>query len=335
MTHGSHATLSPSAALEDAPTTLFDDEEPTGDAEPRTELDPTDPWKAIGVDLGDGLLAQYRLIQVIAKDGPVAAYLAEHMFLDRRVLVKVLTSASDREGARAFLAEATALWQLGHPGFPAVLEYGTDVGGRPFVIMEFSAGANLTERMQVSALPAAFALDVGEQIAAAMTTAHARGVAHGALSTDAIYLCQESALRHGVRVKIADFAAGVPTAGFDSTAQEVERAVRAARPEDDLAALGELLAHLGEAVEPGGLPGPIAQALSDLCAALRMGERGLTMVDVARELHRLGLELGMAPHVTRTGVVGPPRVVSSISLWQGAAVFVGAIALAAVLGALL
>jgi hypothetical protein len=329
-------SMSSRPGLEDAPTTLFDDDEPASDAEPSTVLETRDPWSAVGVELGGDKLSQYRLLQVIAQGGPVDAFLAEHLFLGRHVLVKILSSTEDRDCARAFLAEATALWQLGHPSFPAVLEYGTDVGGRPFVIMEYSAGASLTERLAAGPIPAALALDLAEQIASAMTTAHGRGVAHGALATDAIYLCPESALRHGIRVKIADFAAGVPSLALDSTRDAVERAIRAARPADDLAAAGELFAEIVAAIDPGSMPETIAQPLADLLGRMRaVGEVGPSMVEVARELRRLALELGLAAQLTRTGVVVARRDPGAVSLIQGAAVFVGGIALAAVLGAIL
>src|SRR5690606_29908561 len=128
---------------EDAPTTVFDaPRDDLGPAEAGATVDErSDPWTAIGLALPPALARHYRLVRVLAHGGVVEAYLARHAFLGHKVLLKtVARSAVGGLDARAFLAEATALWKLSHPGFPAVLEYGTDLVGRPFAIMEYATG---------------------------------------------------------------------------------------------------------------------------------------------------------------------------------------------------
>jgi serine/threonine protein kinase len=331
------APASTASGLEDAPTTLFDEEVPDGtDVGNMTVEERRDPWAAAGLKFGPGLTQQYRLVQCVAQGGPMEAFIAEHGILGRRVLIKALAaSAAGSEGARAFLAEATALWQLSHPSFPAVLEYGTDLGGRPFVIMEYAAGVSLRERLEGSPLTAELALDLAEQISSALAAAHARGVAHGALSTGAIHLCEDSALRAGLRVKIADFAAGVPGPAGEETGLVVARAVGAARPEDDVAATGELIARLGAAAGLS-LSAGVARSLEGLIERMRAAPVAgqPTMTDVARELRRLQLETELEARASRTGLM-PSRLERFATVWHGAAVFAGGIVLSALLGAIL
>jgi serine/threonine protein kinase len=287
-----------------------------------------DPWVAAGLVFAPELARRYRLCSLVASGGAVDAFLARHVLLENLVLIKALPPGTSADDADRFLAEATALWTLSHPSFPAVLDYGTDLAGRPYVIMEYATGSTLSDSLAESLAPLepSFALDVALQVASAVAAAHAQGVTHGALSPDAIHVCPDAALDSGVRIKIADFSAA--------------RGLRASRPHADLVAVGHILGELAARVASG----PVAALLHELADATTIAGGRVSMGAIAVELRRQKVESGLergtflapkvSPRATRRPL--PLRAphdrtrMSRVALFLGAAVVGGALGLLAV-----
>ena len=106
-------------------------------------------------------------------------YLGEDPTLKRHVAIKVLrVSSGADEGADARLVrEAQAAATLDHSNVCAIYEIGED-SGQHFIVMQYVEGETLADRLMRGPLPVAEALRIAEQVADALSEAHARGIVH-------------------------------------------------------------------------------------------------------------------------------------------------------------
>ena len=102
--------------------------------------------------------------------------------IDRRVAVKVLhpNIASAREMVERLFLEARSVNMIEHPGLVQVSDYGNAVDGTAFIAMEFLRGQSLSAKLaaQKGPLPLKVALEIGWQIADALTAVHQKGIVH-------------------------------------------------------------------------------------------------------------------------------------------------------------
>lgn len=108
----------------------------------------------------------------------------------RRVALKVLhPSLADSERVRAqFLSEAGRLQAIAHPSVVKVLAVGELPDGRPYLAMERLDGETLASVLARGALPLAQALDVFEELCAAVSALHDRGLVHRDLKPENVFL---------------------------------------------------------------------------------------------------------------------------------------------------
>src|SRR5687768_17795294 len=102
------------------------------------------------------------------------------MWGHRRVALKVLRREllkTDREQER-FLAEASLLQSVDHPGVVKVLGSGSLPDGRPYLAMEHLDGEPLATRIARGALPLPDAFALFDQLASAVHALHLRGLVH-------------------------------------------------------------------------------------------------------------------------------------------------------------
>lgn len=106
-------------------------------------------------------------------------YKAEDLRLQRPVALKFLPSGSfgDEEAKVRFLREARAAAALHHPNICTVHEI-DEVDHRPFIVMAYLEGRELTERIAKGPLGLPQLLDVAIQIGHGLEEAHTRGVVH-------------------------------------------------------------------------------------------------------------------------------------------------------------
>jgi eukaryotic-like serine/threonine-protein kinase len=143
--------------------------EPAGDRPPET--------------LGD-----FRLRGVLGEGGSGTVY--DAMWGHRRVALKVLRREllkTDREQER-FLAEASLLQSVDHPGVVKVLGSGSLPDGRPYLAMEHLDGEPLAARVARGALPLPEALALFDQLASAVHALHLRGLVHRDIKPENIIL---------------------------------------------------------------------------------------------------------------------------------------------------
>ena len=118
---------------------------------------------------------------------------------------------------RRFLAEINIAAQLEHPNIVPLYDSGT-ADGLPYYVMPFVEGQSLRARLErVGRLSLDEALDICDQIAAALDYAHQRRVVHRDIKP-------ENVLLHSGRALVFDFGIALP---FDVI--ERQRADDAAR----------------------------------------------------------------------------------------------------------
>jgi serine/threonine protein kinase len=154
------------------------------------------------------LLGNYRVVRPLASGGMGLLFLGEHRFLGYQVAIKLLQPSlrGDADAEGRFFAEAVATSRIGHPGVPTVLDFGHDPSGAAYLVMEYLDGETLAQHMaRATPLSLDQVLDIGAQLAAILSAAHAGAVLHRDIKPDNIFLCPDPAEPSGYRVKLLDF----------------------------------------------------------------------------------------------------------------------------------
>ena len=127
-------------------------------------------------------------------------YLARDTRLQRDVALKILPKgiAADRNGRERFLQEARAAGALNHPNIVAIFDVSLD-GDVPFLVTEFVDGKTLRAELERGPLPLERAVDLGAQIAGALTAAHDAGIVHRDLKPENVMVTRDG------RAKVLDF----------------------------------------------------------------------------------------------------------------------------------
>src|SRR6266436_691309 len=146
-------------------------------------------------------IGPYKILSQLATGGMGEVYLAQDSRLGRKIALKLLPPdfAKDQHRVRRFAQEARAASALNHPNVCVIHEVGKTTDGRHFIAMELIEGITLRERISRSPLSLADALTVAEQVAAALTVAHAAGVVHRDIKPENIMLREDG------YVKVLDF----------------------------------------------------------------------------------------------------------------------------------
>jgi serine/threonine-protein kinase len=119
------------------------------------------------------------------------------------VAVKVLRAdvAAREDSLQRFRREARVSMRLSHPNIVTVLDCGVD-DDRPWIVMELLEGETLETRTARGRLAHPEALDVIDQIAAAVDVAHTAGIVHRDLKPDNVFVLAGDG---PPRVKVLDF----------------------------------------------------------------------------------------------------------------------------------
>jgi len=145
-------------------------------------------------------LGEFEIIARLGRGGMGEVWRARDRRLQREVALKVLpTSAVADEGARArLLREARLASKLNHPHVCTIYEVG-EAEGQTYIAMELVAGQTLSERLSEGRLAVEEAVRLGQQMADALSHAHAHGVVHRDFKSLNVILTPEG------RVKVLDF----------------------------------------------------------------------------------------------------------------------------------
>ncbi len=151
--------------------------------------------------MGKILGNRYELLEQIGGGGMAVVYLAKDTFLDRLVAVKLLRDeyTDDQDFIRRFHKEAKAVASLSHPNIVSIYDFGEE-GKTSFLVMEYVEGRTLKSLIQEEApLPVEQVVDIGRQICAGISEAHAQNIVHKDIKPHNILVD-----RNGI-VKVTDF----------------------------------------------------------------------------------------------------------------------------------
>jgi eukaryotic-like serine/threonine-protein kinase len=199
--------------------------------------------------------------------------------LGRQVAVKLLAAGFSTDPAfrNRIRREARAAAKLNHPNITDVYDYGetVDEAGetQPFVVMELVEGESLAQRLARGPLPWRQAVAICAEVAAALATAHARGLVHRDVTPGNIMLT-------GTGAKVVDFgisavvgeAAETDIIGTPAYLAPERLAGAAAQPASDVYSLGLVLHRaLAGALPPAPLP-PVPPEIADVIHRCRAAD---------------------------------------------------------------
>lgn len=147
-------------------------------------------------------IGRYEICSQLGAGGMGEVYLAHDTKLDRKVALKVLPSdvLAEKSGdrVRRFVQEAKAASGLNHPNILTIYEI-DEIDSEQFIATEFIDGHTLRTRIRLAPFKPGEALDVGIQVASALSATHTVGIIHRDIKPDNIML------RHDGIVKVLDF----------------------------------------------------------------------------------------------------------------------------------
>jgi eukaryotic-like serine/threonine-protein kinase len=146
-------------------------------------------------------LGPYEVTSLIGAGGMGEVWLTTELRLGRKVALKLLPHDPTRDPTRIqrFEQEARAASALNHPNVCTIYALDQTGEGRHYIAMEYVEGETLRQRLATSRLPLRQALDIGIQVAAALSVAHGAGIIHRDIKPENVMLRPD-----GV-VKVLDF----------------------------------------------------------------------------------------------------------------------------------
>jgi serine/threonine-protein kinase len=165
----------------------------------RSATKPQDPM------LGRVVAGRYRLEARAGEGGMGVVYRARHVLIDRVVALKLIRP--DLRGEthlRAWmLREARAANRVDHAHIIDIHDIGETEEGELYLVMEYLVGTSLSSELAKGPMALARAVDILEQMCAALARAHDLGVVHRDLKSDNILLSTRGGRKDFV--KILDF----------------------------------------------------------------------------------------------------------------------------------
>lgn len=127
-------------------------------------------------------------------------FLAQDTKLERKVAIKMLPpkSTDDPHARRRLFREAKAVATLDHPNICGIHEINQD-GDCVFIVMQYVEGDTLATRLVEAPLRQEEVLDVGIQIAEALSEAHAHGIIHRDIKPQNVIITPRG------QIKVLDF----------------------------------------------------------------------------------------------------------------------------------
>jgi serine/threonine-protein kinase len=164
------------------------------------------------------VLLQYRLTEKIGEGGMGVVWRAIDTTLGREVAIKFLPPgiAADADRLARFDREARLLASLSHPNIAGVFGL-HQVGGQPFLVMEYVSGEDLASRLARGPLPVDEALRVARDVASGLEAAHESGVIHRDLKPANVKLTPDG------RAKVLDFGLAKAAEGPSVASDDASR----------------------------------------------------------------------------------------------------------------
>ena len=155
--------------------------------------------------LGRVVAGRYRLEQRLGEGGMGVVYRARHVLIDRVVALKLIRPdlRSETHLRAWMLREARAANRVDHAHIVDIHDVGETEDGELYLVMEYLTGVALSSIIGKGPAPLPRAVDILEQMTAALARAHDLGVVHRDLKSDNIMLTNRGG--RADYVKILDF----------------------------------------------------------------------------------------------------------------------------------
>jgi len=172
----------------------------------------------IDIDRIGTTVGNYHLDQILGRGGMGTVYSGEHVYIKKKVAVKVLHRQFARfeEAVGRFLREARAASSINHPNIVDVTDFGPMPDGSVFFVMEYLDGTSLEDIIERDgALALHRGLNIANQMALALASAHEKQIVHRDLKPDNVMLIRRTGRRDLIRALQGEPAADdAPTGQF-------------------------------------------------------------------------------------------------------------------------
>ena len=177
----------------------------TSSSDESSEPDPTSGSVPFPLATGTLVNGIYRLVRQVGAGGMGQVWEARHERTKGRVALKVLLPEMGRheEVLRRFQREVEVTSALNHPNIVRVTDAGELPDGRPYLVMEFLEGHDMTT-VAGRALPLGDVIDIVEQTAMGLHVAHGQSVIHRDLKPANIFIVPLPGTSRSL-VKVLDF----------------------------------------------------------------------------------------------------------------------------------
>lgn len=245
-------------------------------------------------------IGAYRIDAQVRVDSGGDVFEARHLPSGQPVSIRLLPAERlAMPGFREqFEREMRAAASLYHHHVIELYEFGVNEGVA-FIISELPGGGSLRDVLKQRQLPLRLGIELARQTAVALSAAHARGMAHGALKPECLLLFPETG--GGYLLKVGDFGLArllAPDAVNPAVYRAPELQGGDATPAADLYALGAILFEVAAGVPPSAASAPALrqvrpdapaelEALVARCLAADPGERIGSADELATALEAL------------------------------------------------
>jgi len=161
---------------------------------------------------------QYTLGEKIGEGAMGAVYRAQHALLRRPTAIKILRASQENSlEVDRFTREVQLTSELSHPNIVTVYDYGRNDDGQFFLVLEYLDGMTLQRLVDTyGPLPDGRVIRIVEQICAALTCAHERGLLHRDIKPENVMLQNTPGAPD--LVKVLDFGLAKQISGLNNEA---------------------------------------------------------------------------------------------------------------------
>jgi eukaryotic-like serine/threonine-protein kinase len=142
------------------------------------------------LDEGTVIDGKYRVVRWLAEGGMGRVFVADHVFLQKQVAIKVLHAemSAEPDAVERFTVEARAASLIEHENVVRVSDFGRSADGQLYLVMELLSGHTLADELKQGALTPARARFIACAILRGLEAAHARGVVHRDLKPENVFI---------------------------------------------------------------------------------------------------------------------------------------------------
>jgi hypothetical protein len=148
--------------------------------------------------LGKLVADKYRIESLIRESSSGDLFSARHEVLDKPVTVKILPAALaiDSRWVKRFVAEARSASTLSHQNILNITDFGTDARGVSYAVYEPAGDKTLSDLLNDdSPIDEKRAVVLARNIADAVSAAHEKGVIHGSLNPQNVFIGGDDAVK--------------------------------------------------------------------------------------------------------------------------------------------